>query len=233
MSERPARLEPAPTHPGSEEFRRRLETWPVVPVTRSLPADWWTPVAAFHRLAGREPHAFLLESVEGGERLGRYSFLGHRPFLIARARGERLTLDGPDAARHADLEGPPLDQLRALLAIYRAEPREDQPPFTCGAVGYFGYDTVRWVETLPVGDKADAPEDDCTLLFLEETAAFDHLRGRLQLTVCARRKEGVPAEAVYADARARLDAMQAELFSPFAPPPPRMSPAPTSPRTSS
>ena len=210
--------DPATTTPSREDFLRRLERRPVVPVTRTLPADWWTPVAAFHRLASVEPHAFLLESVEGAERVGRYSFLGRRPFLIVRARGGHLRLDGPEAPRVDGGEGTPLERLRALLRDYRAEPQPGLPPFTCGAVGYFGFDTVRWMEHLPETDKPAAPEDDCTLLFLEETAAFDHVHGRLQLTVCARRDAEASAESVYARALARLDALEAELFAPFGPP---------------
>ena len=75
-----------------------------------------------------------------------------RPFLVARARGDELTLEGPSADRHGGT-GRPLDRLRKILEAYRAEPMADQPPFTCGAVGYFGFDTARWVERLPATDR--------------------------------------------------------------------------------
>ncbi len=209
----------ARTRPGREAFRDRFRAAATVPVIRELDADWWTPVAAFHRLAGGEPNVFLLESVEGGERVGRYSFLGRRPFLVARARGNDLRLDGPEAPRHRDLAGTPLEVLRALFVRHRAEPEPGLPPFVSGAVGYFGYDTVRWIERLPVSGARPVPEDDLTLLFLEETAAFDHLRRRLHLTVAARNHGGDPDRA-YDAALSRLDALESALHAPFAPPAP-------------
>jgi anthranilate synthase component 1 len=187
-------------------------------VVRELLSDWWTPVAAFHRLAGTDPHAFLLESVEGGERLGRYSFLGRRPFLIARARGDALHLDGEDAPRHA-AEGPPLDALRRILAAYRTRPEPGLPPFTGGAVGYFGYDAVRWAERLPDRGTPRAAEEDMVLLFLEDVVAFDHVRGRIHLVANARVHPGEAPGPLYDAAVKRLDAMEAALFAPSAPVP--------------
>jgi anthranilate synthase component 1 len=212
--------------PDRAAFHKRAEEDGVIPVARALSADWWTPVQAFRLLARREPNTFLLESVEQGERIGRYSFLGRRPFLIARARGDRLLLEGPEAARHAAPAGPPLAALKQVFRRYRAASRPDLPPFSSGAVGYFGYDTVRWVESLPPTAAPPAVEDDLTLLFLEETACFDHVRRRLTLVVNVRPGEGTAADAAYTRAVERLDAMEAELHAPFGPPDPEAGSAP-------
>ena len=207
----------ADLQPSREAFLKESRESTVVPVVRELIADWWTPVAAFQRLAARSAHAFLLESVEQGERVGRYSFLGRRPFLTVRARGSKVRAEGEDASRHAT-GGPPLEVLERILAAYRSRHREDLPPFISGAVGVFGFDTVRWVETLPVRHAQRAIEDDLTLLFLEDVVAFDHVRRRLFLVANARVHAGDNAGAAYDRAVERLALMERDLFAPFSPP---------------
>jgi len=219
-------MRPGGTRPDRQAFAERSREAVVVPVTRELTADWWTPVAAFHRLAATEPDVFLLESVEGGERVGRYSFLGRRPFLTVRGRGEELRITGRDAGRFRDLAGPPLERLRAIFAAYRGEPLPGLPPFTSGAVGYFGYDTVRWVERLPDRARPAAPEDDLALIFLEEVAVFDHVHRRLTLVANACRGEGADPGPAYDRAAARLDAMERALYAAESPPP-AAAPAPS------
>jgi len=141
-----------------ETFRRTVDAGhTVIPVVVELLSDWWTPVSAFHSLVGNEPNVFLLESVEGGERIGRYSFLGRRPFLIARARDGRIRFEGEQADRLGPLPAAPLEALNRVFARFRAPRMEGLPPFLSGAVGYFGYDTVRWVESVPDGGLPAAP----------------------------------------------------------------------------
>ncbi len=211
-------MSPGRPRPGREEFAARSAVSAVVPVTREITADWWTPVAAFHRLAADEPNVFLLESVEGGERVGRYSFLGRRPFLVVKARGDALVIEGRDASRFRGLTGGPLERLGAIFDAYRGVRTPGLPPFTSGAVGYFGYDTVRWVERLPDRAKPRSPEDDLTLIFLEDVAVFDHVRRRLTLVANACRREGEDPGVVHDRAADRLDAMERALYAPGAPP---------------
>jgi anthranilate synthase component 1 len=213
-----AREDPTPDRAA---FREEARKYTVVPVSRELHADWWTPVSAFRVLAGKETGSFLLESVEGGERVGRFSFLGRRPFLTVSAREGRLLVRGDDAERHRNLDDlPPLAALRPLLGRYRAPVRPELPPFTSGAVGYLGYDAVRGLETLPDLGRSPAPEDDFTLLFLSETAAFDHTRRRLILTVNAPVSPGQDLDAAHAAAVARLAAMESQLRRAAVPPEP-------------
>jgi anthranilate synthase component 1 len=189
-----------------------------VPLVRELQADWWTPVAAFHLLAGDEPNSFLLESVEGGERVGRYSFIGRRPFLVIRARDGDLSLDGSEAERWSEVSGEPFQRLQEIFRGYRVPAPQGLPPFVSGAVGYFGYDTVRWIERLPDLGKPRALEDDLTLLFLEEAVAFDHVHRRLYLVVNPRIHEDTDLDRAYDEALSRLDRMEAELHAPMTPP---------------
>ncbi len=211
------------TAPDPDAFRRAARSATVVPVVRELLADWWTPVSAFRSLVGSETNTFLLESVEGGEQVGRFSFLGRRPYLVVRARDGRITVSGSDAPRHPDLEGPPLEVLARILAVYRSPGLGGLPPFISGAVGVFGYDTIRWVEDLPDLERTPVAEDELTLLFLEDVVAFDHVRRRLYLVANARVPNAADPGAAYADAVARLDRMQADLFAPSAPPEPGLA----------
>src|SRR5690606_36124411 len=123
-----------------EEFRERAARGTFVPVVRELMADLLTPVSAFLRIAEHSDEAFLLESVEGGEHMGRYSFLGKDPFLVLRARGGTTTLER--AGHHMVSERPLLDTLRALTSAYRAPHVPGLPRFTGGAVGYLGYEAA-------------------------------------------------------------------------------------------
>jgi anthranilate synthase component 1 len=144
----------------------------VVPLFRQLTADTLTPVSAFCKIQEGE-HAFLFESVVGGERLGRYSFLGAGPFLYFTAHGKQIRLRGirNEDFSHAD----PLKFLEELLAQYRAPQVPGLPRFAGGAVGYAGYDTVRYVETLPDAPPDDRGLPDLSFAFYDRMVIFDHI----------------------------------------------------------
>jgi anthranilate synthase component 1 len=211
------RLRVAPDPSGFAEAASRHS---VVPLVIELLSDWWTPVSAFHGVAGEQPFAFLFESVEGGERIGRYSFLGTAPFLVARARDGRVTVEGEGAPRVGVLPGPPLEALRSLFARFSAPHPEGLPPFVSGAVGYFGYDTVRWVERLPDRGLPAAPEDDAMLVFLRDVAAFDHVRRRLFLVTNVWIDPEVSLDEQHAAGVERLHRLAGRLRRPAAPPEP-------------
>ena len=198
------------TLPDRATFIDEARTANVIPVTRWLLADQWTPVTAFRRLAGIEEHAFLFESVEGGDREGRYSFLGRKPFLVLEARGDRILARGEDATEIGTGAPPPV-ALRDALARYRSPARTGLPPFLSGAVGYFAYDAVRWFERLPDRARRPVPESDLELFFPSEVTAFDHAHRRLTLVVNARIRPGDDRGDVYDRARAELDDMERAL----------------------
>ena len=182
-----------------------------VALTRELPGDLDTPVGAYLKL-GNRPYSFLLESMQGGERWGRYSFIGLpcRELLTVRGREVRLLRDGAvvEQANAAD----PIAWLRAYAAQTRVRPESHLPRFSGGLVGYFGYDCVRYFEPKLAGDKADPlGVPDILLMRAEELAIFDSLRATLTLVVHAR----IDDAADQARARARLDAIEAELAEPL------------------
>src|SRR5438046_3762882 len=153
--------------PSLEEVKNLQAQGNVIPVYKSVIADFLTPVSAFLKLEKDRSHAFLLESVEGGERIARYSFLGGEPFLIKRYR------DGqpPDF----------MENLRATMARFKSVKLPNLPPFTGGAVGYFGYDMVRTIEEIPNTGVDDLGVDDAVLMFYKTVLAFDHLRHQIHI----------------------------------------------------
>lgn len=178
-----------------------------VALTRELPGDLDTPVGAYLKLANR-PYSFLLESVQGGERWSRYSFIGLpcRELLTVRDREVRLLRDG--AVIEQTTAADPIAWLRAYAARTRVRPEPGLPRFSGGLVGYFGYDCVRYFEPKLASDKADPlGVPDILLMRAEELAIFDTLRATLTLVVHAR----IDDAADQARARARLDAIEAEL----------------------
>src|SRR6187549_43048 len=127
-----------------DEFKELAQRGTFVPVYKELIADMLTPVSAFLKIAEHSDYAFLLESVEGGEHVGRYSFLGKDPFLILRGRGDETTLE--QAGVRTRQEEPCLKVLRSLMAEFQAPIHPDLPRFIGGAVGYLDYDAAEWFE---------------------------------------------------------------------------------------
>src|SRR6476646_6802452 len=153
--------------PSLDEIRKLQAQGNVIPVYKSVIADFLTPVSAFLKLEKDRSHAFLLESVEGGERIARYSFLGGDPFLVKRYK------DGQPADFMQDL--------RATMARFKSVKLPNLPPFTGGAVGYFGYDMVRTIEEIPQSGIDDLGVDDAVLMFYKTVLAFDHLRHQIHI----------------------------------------------------
>jgi anthranilate synthase component 1 len=153
--------------PTLEQLRTFQSQGNVIPVYKSVIADFLTPVSAFLKLEKDKPYAFLLESIEGGERIARYSFLGVDPFLITRSR------DGQPANF--------IESLRATMDRFKSVKLPNLPPFTGGAVGYFGYDMVRTIEDIPNTGVDDLSLDDAVLMFYKTVLAFDHLRHQIHI----------------------------------------------------
>jgi len=160
--------------PTFEEFVELSRQASVVPVYRQLIGDTLTPVSAFCKIQEGD-WAFLFESVVGGERLGRYSFLGSGPFLRFQAFGNRVVLQ-PATGPAVELEHPdPLRLLQEKLAAYRAPHLPGLPRFSGGAVGYAGYDAVRYVERLPNPPPDDRGLPDLCFAFYDRMVIFDHI----------------------------------------------------------
>src|SRR5438067_9937964 len=169
--------------PDYQEFLRLARDSTLVPVAKSVTADLLTPVSAFSAIAHNELGAFLLESVEGGEKIGRYTFLGVRPYMQVQARGNEITIvRGRKRERRT---GNIFQTVQQLLRQHRPASMPELPPFTAGAVGYFSYDVVRHLETIGEHAKDDLHIPDCVLMFFDRLLAFDHLRHQIQIIAAA------------------------------------------------
>lgn len=183
-----------------------------VPVVKELVADLLTPVSAFLRIAEHSDYAFLLESVEGGEHVGRYSFLGKDPFVMLRARDGKTILER--AGVTTEKAEPFIDVLRAMMADFRSPFVPELPRFTGGAVGYLGYDTAAWFEpvTLQDGSEPDpALKDEAGFMIFDTILAFDHVQHRILIIANARITPDEDLEALYQFACTKIEFLEREL----------------------
>ncbi|MGP8268536.1 MAG: anthranilate synthase component I [Terracidiphilus sp.] len=205
-----------PVQPSRKEFLALAREHTLVPVCRTLTADLETPVSAFLRAAWRERECFLLESVENGEQLGRYTFIGINPFKRIVARGREITIT--EGKKVVQIEDDIFVVLRRALAGHKPARLPGLPPFTAGAVGFFAYDAVRQIERLPelAADELGVP--DACLLFFDEVLAFDHVRKEIWLVATADVTRGKAARApghAYDEAVERLDKLEKRLTQPL------------------
>ena len=198
--------------PTRSEFVALAKMHTLVPVYRTLTADLETPVSAFLRAAWSERECFLLESVENGEQVGRYTFIGINPYKRIVARGQQI--DITEGARTTRIEGDIFAVLREALGGHKPARIAGLPPFTAGAVGFFAYDAVRQIERLPDQAKDELGVPDACLLFFDEVLAFDHVRKQIWMVATADVTLGNPNDA-YADAVRRLAALERRLGKPL------------------
>jgi anthranilate synthase component 1 len=218
----------APHTPDFNAFRRLAAQGNLIPVYREIMADLDTPVSAFLKLdAG--PYAFLLESVEGGEKWARYSFLGADPRVVIRGRGDRVTVVEDGAERPFPHSGNPLLAVREYLARFKPVAVPDLPPFCGGAVGYVAYDMVRFFEDLPVAlDRPGAAGlglDDFCFVLTDRLVVFDAARQVIQVVVNVH-TDGRDLQGAYDEAVATIDQTVAALRAPLKAPARRPGPAP-------
>ena len=219
MLAEPMTLERTDIHPSLTEVLELSAQGNLIPIYRELPADLDTPVSVYLKLAGHGA-SFLLESVEGGEQVGRYSFIGIEPNAVLSFNGRSYTRRSNGHATTADLPSgkDPLHVLQAELARFSPVALPGLPRFVGGLVGYLGYDVIRFFEP-----KLDVPGADVrqpepglpeALYMLTDTlVAFDHARGRLLIIVNAH-LNGDP-EAAYYDAIERIDRIAERLSAPL------------------
>ena len=191
---------PTMTSPTRDQFIEKAKQGNLIPVWREALADMETPVSAFRKVAGDRANSFLLESVEGGERLARYSFLGSDPFMVFRSKGDTATITEGDQVETLTLkagERDPLHVLKELLARYTYVPSPELPPFVGGAVGMIGYDTVRFFERLPTLATDDLGLDDCIFLFTDALLIFDNVKHKILALCNARIAPGEDPGAAY------------------------------------
>src|ERR687890_89290 len=193
-----------------DEFKELARRGTFVPVCKEIVADLLTPVSAFLKIAEHADYAFLLESVEGGEHVGRYSFLGKDPFLILRSRDGMTTMERAGAVTGS--EEPFVDTLRRLMADFRSPFVPDLPRFTGGAVGYLGYGAASWFEPV-LGDLGSSPDgaDRAGFMLFDTVLAFDHVQHRILIIANARITKDEDLESLYQFACAKIQFLEREL----------------------
>jgi anthranilate synthase component I len=194
--------------PSAGEFLKLSRKHSLVPVYRTVTADLETPVSAFLRIASEEPEAFLLESVEGGEHVGRYTFIGIQPYKKMVARGTRITVR--EGRRESSFDGDIFEELKKALSGHTPARLPGLPPFTAGAVGFFAYDVVRQIEKLPSLAKDELGVPDACLMFFDQVLAFDHVKKEIHLMVTADLTREA-REGAYEKAVRRLNKMERRL----------------------
>src|SRR5205823_1588404 len=203
-----------------DEFKELARSGTFEPVVKEIVADLLTPVSAFLKIAEHADYAFLLESVEGGEHVGRYSFLGKDPFLILRARDGRTTIDRGGQTTESDR--PFIETLRRLMADFRSPFVPDLPRFTGGAVGYLGYGAASWFEPVlgDLGTSGDGADAAGFMLF-DTVLAFDHVQHRILIIANARITADDDLESLYQFACAKIEFLERELERSLSQPVPR------------
>ena len=197
-------------YPDYDSFAKLVDGPRLVPVYRRLVADSLTPVSAFHKLDSGAC-ACLFESVVGGEKVGRYSFLTADPFLQIELRGPRITVVSTNGTEQFDSPDP-LTELERRVESFKAVHLPELPPFTGGAIGYAGYDVVRYTERLPNPPHDDRNLPDLAFAFYDRMVVFDHINKTIVVVAMARLDQSEPAVA-YRDAQRRVDAMVERLSS--------------------
>ena len=171
-------------YPDFDQFEKFAEQGNLIPVYREILADIDTPVSALMKLSSKS-HVFLLESVEGGEKWGRYTFLGSDPRIIFKVKGDHVLISENGKSRSHRHEGNPLRYLKDLLNAYRPVPVDGLPRFYGGAVGFLGYDMVRYFEKLPARASDDLKTDDAIFLITDTLIVFDNIRHTIKVVSCA------------------------------------------------
>ena len=169
--------------PDFKEFSRLAREGTLVPVVKSVSADLLTPVSAFLAIAQKQSHAFLLESIERGEQIGRFTFLGASPYM--RVRAARGTVEIQRGRQRQVVQENVFQVVKRLLREHRPATYPGLPPFTAGAVGYFAYDVVRQLEKIGNHAKDDLLLPDAELMFFNRLLAFDHLRHQIHIIATA------------------------------------------------
>ncbi|MBI5185358.1 MAG: anthranilate synthase component I [Nitrospinae bacterium] len=205
-------------HPSFEEFEKSAALWNLIPIYAEILADLETPVTAFAKIASDSSHAFLFESVVGGEKWGRYCFLGSGPSVIFRAKDGVCRISRNGSERPPIRSENPLHELRKLIKEYRPAPAPGLPRFFGGAVGFLGYDSVRYFEQLPGSPQDDLQMDDCCFLVTDTLLIFDNTAQKIQVVANAH-VDGGDLREIYENARKKILSIVEKLKrpSPLAP----------------
>lgn len=196
--------------PDLSDFRRLAQDAGLIPVCREIIADLDTPLTVFAKLAGDESHAFLLESLEGGAKWGRYSFVGYDPLLTFASHGENISVQRQGQTEQ--LTGNPLQELQRLLTSFKACTDSDfLPRFFGGAVGFLGYDMVRFMERLPQENPPLENFPDSSFMIPRFVLIFDNLKQTLTVVHCVEVEAAGDIAEIYSLAKREIDGVISRL----------------------
>jgi anthranilate synthase component 1 len=198
--------------PSFTEFKEKLKNGNLVPIWTEILADFDTPVSALRKIETGD-YAFLLESVEGGEKWGRYSFLGTEPSVVIRSKESNIEI--MENGKVVKRQGNPIDSLREVLSRYTPVVNRDLPRFHGGAVGYFGYDVVRFVEKLPEIAKDDLKLWDSVFMITDSVLVFDNITNKLKIISNAYVSKPNEAKRAYRAAVEKIENLIEKLRSPL------------------
>ncbi len=196
-------------HPSFDEFRQKAKQGNLIPVYREILADMETPVSAFLKIDNGK-NSFLLESMEGGEKWARYSFLGSRPSLIVRTFSRKAEIVRNDKIEKTFFERDPLEIVKKVLADYSPVPDPALPRFFGGAVGFMGYDVVRYFEELPGAEKQALDIPDMFFMITDTLVIFDNLTHRIKVVSNAH-VNGKSVATAYKEATAKINSLVKRL----------------------
>lgn len=199
-----------------DKIMKLAGTYNLIPIMRIVMADTETPIRLFQHFA-KEDHAFLLESVEGGAKWARYSFIGTDPFMKLYGKQGEMVLEhkGERTLMHEK----PIELLKAKLRSFRSPSSGELPPFTGGAIGFFGYDLLQYYEKLPAHRIDDLNMNDLQFMFCDQVIVFDHFKQQLQIIGNVHIEEGATDSEIalaYAASVAKIDATLKRLQQPIA-----------------
>jgi anthranilate synthase component 1 len=200
--------------PELTEVIRLAKDYNLIPIARTLMADTQTPIRVFQHLY-REPRAFLLESVEGGVKWARYSFIGTDPFLIVRGKNGKMEVELDGVRTRYDEK--PIQLVKSLLHSYSSPAISELPPFTGGAIGFFGYDLLQYYEKIPEHRIDDLHMDDVNFMFCDQIIVFDHFKQQMKFIANVHAKPDASEEDIIASYEAacrRIEAMIDRLKRP-------------------
>ncbi|MFA4911565.1 MAG: anthranilate synthase component I [Desulfobacteria bacterium] len=200
--------------PSFEEFSKKAEEGNLIPVYRDILADMETPVSAFQKINSGK-YSFLLESVEGGEKWARYSFLGFNPSIIFRSKGNTVEIIRGQKTEEWKNVKSPLDKLRDLMREYNPVKMDGLPRFFGGAVGYLSYDMVRFFEELPDNTTDDLNIYDSFFVITDTILIFDNLKQTIKVVSNVYLNEGGSLESLYREATRKIDSIVSRLKEPL------------------
>jgi anthranilate synthase component I len=208
-------------YPSEQEFLKLSAKGNLIPIYREILGDLETPVSTYYKIAAQADYSFLLESVEGEEKIARYSFLAKDPDLVVRSKDQQIEIirfkTGKSHSEIHKITGSPLDFIRAIISKYRFVKTSGLPRFCGGLVGYIGYDTVRFFERLPNKPPDDLKLPDVYLLLAKQLVIFDHRTHTIKIVQCValgEKKSLSEKRQSYRLALQRIDQLEREIRQP-------------------